>query len=233
MIEKRYNILIVEDEWISANYINEILKILNQNIIAIVSNAKDAFKYLKKNSIDFIFMDINIDGAEDGITLAHKVNQQYKIPIIYMTAFGDSNTIEEAIETNIYGFIIKPFMEKDVETVFNVAIQRVRNEYRYQNCKPNLKNHIINLGSGYTFNSKDSSLFHNNIHINLSKNEIKLLRLLSINHGQVIPIDTIRNTIWKEKEIGESTIRDTISRLRKKIMPLHLKNVIGMGYILK
>ena len=96
MQSKTYNILIVEDEWINANFITQILENLQQKVVAVTSSADETLECLEKHDVDFIFMDINIDGPEDGITLAHKINQTQTIPIIYMTAFGDSNTIEEA-----------------------------------------------------------------------------------------------------------------------------------------
>ncbi len=231
MPNKTYNILVVEDEWINANFITQILETLNQEVVGVASSAKEAQECLKKHEVDFIFMDINIDGAQDGITLAHKINQTKNIPIIYMTAFGDSDTIEEASQTNIYGFIIKPFMEKDVEAVLNVAIQRAKKELQEkESAKQTSK---LNLGFNYIFDLDKSTLYFKNNTITLSKNETKLLHLLSLNQGHIVSSEEIRQTIWGEKEVGESTIRDTILRVRKKILPLRLENIASVGYILK
>jgi DNA-binding response OmpR family regulator len=230
MLTKTYNILIVEDEWINANFIAQILEKLQQKVIAIVSNAKEALKYLEKYDVDFIFMDINIDGPEDGITLSHKINLKKTIPIIYMTAFCDSNTIKEASYTNIYGFIIKPFMEKDVEATFSVAVQRVMRENKNRYIQTSKETSLITLGEGYTFDLQESVLYLNNNYIVLSVNESKLLKFLLAKHNMVISIESIRETVWKDKDIGESNIRDTILRLRKKISPLKIENVAGIGY---
>lgn len=230
MLNKTYNILIVEDEWINANFITQILETLEQKVIAVASNAKEALEYLEKHDVDFIFMDINISGAEDGITLAHKINLRKNIPIIYMTAFGDSNTIEDASATNIYGFVIKPFMEKDIEAVLSVAIQRVLRENKNKYLNKAQETSILSLGAGYTFDIQENTLYHNSIHVTLSKNESKLLRFLAIKQNAVISLEIIRETVWKDKDVGESNIRDTILRLRKKIAPLYLENVSGIGY---
>lgn len=169
MLTKTYNILIVEDEWINANFITQILETLQQEVVAVASSAKEAWKYLEQYDVDFIFMDINIDGPEDGITLSHKINLTRTIPIIYMTAFGDSNTIEEASHTNIYGFLIKPFMEKDVEAIFSVAEQRVIYENKNSYIQTAQETSTITLGAGYTFDMQESVLYHNTHHITLSK----------------------------------------------------------------
>jgi len=232
MSKKTYNILIVEDEWINANFITEILETLNQKVVGIASNAKEALECLEKYSVDFIFMDINIDGAEDGIMLAHKINLVQTIPIIYMTAFGDSNTIEEASQTNIYGFIIKPFMEREVEAVLNVAIQREEARKRVLYEKSKSDSSVLKIGKNYTFDLTQNTLYHCNNNVLLSKNESKLLRLLCVNQGHVLSLENIRKSVWEDKVVGESNIRDTILRVRKKIVPLNLENITGVGYIL-
>lgn len=62
------------------------------------------------------------------------------------------------------------------------------------------------------------------------KNEAKLLKILSQKHNSIISIESIRETIWQDKAVGESNIRDTILRLRKKIIPLNIENISGIGY---
>lgn len=236
MSEQSYNILVVEDEWLNANYISQILETLGHSVVDIVSSAKKALASIEKYQIDFIFMDINIDGPQDGITLAHKVNEKSTIPIIYMTAFGDSETIQEASQTNIYGFIIKPFNERGVEAVLNVAIQRILQEMKHtkellrEEEKPSS---LMNLGSMYTFDLKKSTLYFNGKMIVFSKNESKLLHLFCMHYKHVVSTETIRREVWEGKEVGESTIRDTVLRVRKKIIPLRLENITGMGYVLQ
>lgn len=232
MLHNTYNILVVEDEWINANFITEILKTLHQEVVATASSAKEAIKLLEDFDVDFIFMDINIAGPQDGITLAHKINQTKNIPIIYMSAFGDSSTIEEASHTNIYGFLIKPFMQRDVEAVLHVAIQRVTHDNRAHSTSSTQQTSTLNLGSGYLFDFDKSTLYHHNNNIPLSKNESKLLHLLCSHYSHVLSLETIRKVIWADKEVGESNIRDTILRVRKKIVPLNLENIPGVGYLL-
>jgi len=232
MAKQTYKILVVEDEWINANYITQILETFGHTVVDAVSSSPEAIVCIQKEKIDLIFMDINIDGAQDGIALAHKINETSHIPIIYMTAFGDSDTIEEASETNIYGFIIKPFSERDVQAVLNVATQRLLQEYkRYQ--EEVASSSLIELGAHYIFDLTDSMLYLDKKRVSLSKNESSLLCLLCVNYGRIVSYQTIRREVWGDKQVGESTIRDTILRVRKKIFPLKLENIIGMGYTLQ
>lgn len=230
MIKYSYNILIVEDEWINAEFISQLLLSLSQNVVSVVHNAKDALKVIESETLDFIFMDINIDGPIDGVQLAQDIKEIYPIPIIFMTAFGDSQTISEASDTNIYGFIIKPFNAQDVEAALHVAIQRssVQEEEKTALIKSTMQ-----LGYNYVYDPEKALLTYNNSHIALTKKESKLLEILCLNHNSLVSTDAIYAYVWEEKTITDSTIRDTIVRLRKKIIPLELKNVVGMGYILQ
>jgi len=69
------NILIVEDEWISADFLSDLVLSLGHNVIGIAKSAKDALEILSSNPCDLIFMDINIKGVIDGIQLAKQLNR--------------------------------------------------------------------------------------------------------------------------------------------------------------
>ena len=216
MPKKVYNILVVEDEWITASFMCQILETFNHHVIGTANSAEETLDYVKKEDIDFIFMDINISGSVDGISLAHKINQTKEIPIIYITAFGNSSTIEEASNTNIYGFIIKPFREEEIEAVLNVAIQRVIYEKKLLVKQTSSLDSLLDLGKEYIYDLDKKILYFQEKSIFLSKNELKLLHLFCLNIGYNVSMETIKSKVWGEKEIGESAIRDTIIRVRKK-----------------
>jgi len=232
MSQKNYNILVVEDEWMTANFITQILQTLQHKVLKTVSNAEQALAFLNENNVDFIFMDINIDGPCDGITLAQKINLQKNIPIIYITAFDDSSTIEEATQTNIYGFIVKPFVHKDIETVLNVAIAQRKKEQKHSSVPKKDSTSIVKLGKSYTFDLVKCTLYHHGNNVLLSKNESKLLQFLCLNQGNAVSTEEIQKAVWKEKDVSKSNIRDTILRIRKKIFPLNIKNITSVGYML-
>lgn len=221
------NILIVEDEVISALYLVNILHNLGFKHTFTACDAEEALEIIQENQIDLVFMDINIEGAIDGITCAHLLNEKYFIPIIYTTAYRDTNTIVNASDTNIFGFLIKPFDRSNVESTLYVALKK-RNQ-----AKKIIKNDILDLGKGQKFNFINNTFSINNIAIHLTKNELNTLSLLCKNLNQNISYDVLKEHVWKEKDISDSNIRDTISRLKKKTPNLNIENIINLGYILK
>ena len=224
------NILIVEDEFINAQFIQGVLTTLGHNIVAVVTNANDALETVKSNKIDIIFMDINIDGVKDGISCANMINAIESIPIIYMSAYSDSATIEEASYSNIYGYLVKPFDDKDIEASLNVAIAR-STRHKIEKISPKIIN-IIELDNKYTYNIQDKALFLQDKQITLTNKESSLIHLLMVNLNKNVSNDVIIKNIWNDKEIAKSTLRDTVSRLRKKLPDLEIKNISGIGYCL-
>ncbi|MFK5856751.1 MAG: response regulator [Bacteroidota bacterium] len=84
--------------------------------------AKEAIAELKKGETDLAILDINIKGDKDGIWLAKQIREKYKIPFIFLTAFADDSTVKRAIDTEPYGFLVKPFNKVDVYTSVKVAV---------------------------------------------------------------------------------------------------------------
>ncbi len=232
MINKQYDILIVEDEYINAKSIENTLISLNQNVVAIVTNANDAIENVKNNNVDLVFMDINIDGAIDGIMCANLINQLYSIPIIYMTAYGDSQTIDEASDTNLYGYLIKPFDARDVEASLNVVLKILSNRNNLSEEYKEVTT-TIELVDNYIYNFKTQTLTINNIIVELTKKEILTLHLFCLNINQNISYELLIEYVWNNKSIINSTIRDTVSRIRKKAPLLHIESISGLGYCLK
>ncbi len=83
--------------------------------------ANEAITVLERGETDLAILDINIKGDKDGIWLAKQIKEQYQIPFIFLTAYGDDSTIKRAIETEPYGFLVKPLNKVDVFTSIEVA----------------------------------------------------------------------------------------------------------------
>lgn len=231
MINKKYDILIVEDEFITAKFIKDVLLALNHNVVDIVSYANDAVDIVKKNNIDLIFMDININGAIDGIMCASMINQIKFIPIIYMTAYGDSATIQEARDTNLYGYLIKPFDEHDLEASLNVALTIISHTSKIVDTKRASTN--ISLAKDYLYSFETKTLTISGSVVEFTRKEMLLFHLLCLNINQNISYDLLLEYVWDSKEVTHSTIRDTLSRVRKKTPLLNIENIVGLGYCLK
>lgn len=223
------NILIVEDELLGRMYLKDILEdisYMNINKIFQVSCACEAMNIVNKNEIDLVFMDINIEGNKSGVQCAKEINLKKLIPIIYTTAFEDSDTIRKANETNLYAYLVKPFNPSDVEASLTIALKHTRKE-KFIN-----KNNLIYLND-LIYNRKSRTLTFENSNINLTNKEVLLIEFLLKSLNQNLSYDIFKEEVWRDRSISNSTVRDMISRLKRKVPSLQLINISGYGYILK
>jgi len=117
-------ILIIEDEAIIAEDIKNRLENMNYSVSRIVSNGQDAIKSTSELDIDLILMDVILQGDIDGIEAAKEIKKHFDIPIIYLTAHSDKNTIERAKVTGPFGYLIKPFEDKELQITIDIALYR-------------------------------------------------------------------------------------------------------------
>lgn len=144
-------VLIVEDEFITIEAISSILKEMNCRISGDAMSAEEAIAILDKGETDLAILDINIKGSKDGVWIGEKIKNNYKIPFIYLTAFGDDNTVKRAIETAPYGYLVKPFSKADVYTAIEIAINNhARMSRDHQVSKENMPETLF-IRSDYNF----------------------------------------------------------------------------------
>ena len=115
-------VLIVEDEVPIAQDIANILEGIDYVVSGIAYHADKALSELKYNCPDIVLLDINLEGEKDGIDIANIIKSQYELPFIYLTSYGDKNTIERAKPTRPMGYIIKPFDETDLFSALEIAL---------------------------------------------------------------------------------------------------------------
>jgi len=228
----KYNILIVEDEYINAKFIEKVVIKLGHNIIETVETAQEAIAVVKNKCINIIFMDINLEGSMDGISCAKVINKIKKIPIIYTTAFGDSQTMSEAMETNLFGYLIKPFDSHDVEAVLNITIKQnyPKNQSQKNFNTPNL---YTELNNEYTYYEKTHTLKKDDKIIELTKKESDIFYYLFKNINQAVSVEALFSYVWNNKVVSSSTIRNTISHLRQKVPNLTIRTISSIGYALE
>jgi YesN/AraC family two-component response regulator len=115
-------ILIVEDERLVAQHISRLLQDEGFLVCAIASEGKIAIKKIIEFHPDLILLDIQIKGELDGIEVAQQIQTIYDIPILYLTAFSDTETIERAQTTNPMGYVLKPFRREQLLSSIAVAL---------------------------------------------------------------------------------------------------------------
>jgi len=122
MTERR--VLIVEDEMIVALELKETLKKLGYTVVATVDNGYDAIKKAGRLQPDVVLMDIRIRGDMDGIETAERLLSLYDVPVIYLTAHSDNETLRKAIDTTPAGYLVKPVDERALYSNIEIAIHK-------------------------------------------------------------------------------------------------------------
>jgi CheY-like chemotaxis protein len=106
------NILIVEDEGITGEYLALVLAKHGYSVAGVVPSGEDAVAVATTTGPDLVLMDIKIKGEMDGIMAAKKITETTGIPIIYVSAYATDNVIARAMETNPCDYIVKPFTSR-------------------------------------------------------------------------------------------------------------------------
>ena len=117
-------ILIVEDEPIIAADIESSLMQHDYDIAGIAYSANQALDMLVNRYPDLVLLDIALKGDKDGIHIAEIIREKFQIPFIYLTSFSDRLTLERAKPTMPYGYIVKPFKDKDLLTTIEIGMYR-------------------------------------------------------------------------------------------------------------
>lgn len=206
-------ILIVEDEGIVAMDIKNALLALDFKLVTIAKDYKSAIKAVQEHDPTIILMDINLKNSlKDGIDTVKDIQKIKNIPIIYLTAFSDEETVMRAIETNPISYLVKPFKREELKSTILLSLYKLN-----QNNKPKIDENCLALGYGYYYNRKDEILYYENIYIKLSINEKKLLNLLLEAKGAIVSYESLEHNIWSETPTSISALRTLIYRLRSKL----------------
>jgi two-component system, LytTR family, response regulator LytT len=123
-------ILVVEDEILVATDIEEALISLDYEVQNCVATGKAAIEEVERSLPDLILMDIMLKGEMTGIEAAQEITKKHDVPIIYLTANADIATIEKAKISLPYGYIIKPFTERDLQTNIEIARFKFENDMK-------------------------------------------------------------------------------------------------------
>jgi len=122
----RPKIMVVEDEWIIANDIKNCLVDLGYMVTSIAATGDEAIEQAGQDQPDLILMDIMLKGEMNGIEAAKEIRKHYDIPVIYLTAYDNQYLVEQAKQTDNYGYLLKPFKDKELHIAIDMALHRKR-----------------------------------------------------------------------------------------------------------
>jgi len=117
-------ILVVEDEDTSARLIEMTLKSWGYVVPAVIPSGEEAIKKAGEVHPDLVLMDICLKGDVDGVQAAEEIYTRFNIPVVYLTAYADNKILQRAKITEPYGYILKPFQQRELHTTIDIALYK-------------------------------------------------------------------------------------------------------------
>ncbi len=210
---RRKRILIVEDEPVTAEDIKRILEELNYNVINIITSGERAVEEAFETKPDIILMDIFLDGGSDGITSAEMIKEKLNVPIVYITAVDDDKTFQRAIVTEPYGYIIKPFRKKDLESTIELAIYKHNKEMELIKSLENKQKSSLDKKS---YSKRQKEIIQIAMEI-ISERGIQNLTIKNIAKEINVSLPAIYKHFKSKTEIMQTMIKDFVNHFEKII----------------
>ncbi len=142
------NILIVEDEAVIRLDLQGRLENLGHKVLAMTDTAADGVRLAKSLKPDLVFMDIRLKGGADGIAAAEQIREALHIPVIYLTAFADDDTLSRAKVTGPFGYLHKPCQDRDLKTAIELGLHKHAVESTLRESESWYKATVNSIGDG-------------------------------------------------------------------------------------
>ncbi len=244
------NVLIVEDDEITALNLKISLEKQGYVVTEVCDNAEDAKEKLATIQADIVVIDISLQESNDGIELAQNIRDKHKIPFIFLTSYSDDDIISQAKTTEPYGYIVKPFDPNSLHATMQMALfkfeqenQRKNNFSNFSAEKLNIENLLhtkvaegeskIKFANDYHLDINACETFYQNKKIRLTKKENAFLRLLVAKLGLVVTFKQAMEYVWEKNGATENSVRTLVWRLRNKLDTDIVKNASGIGYFIE
>ncbi len=141
-------VLIVEDDAIIGLHIRTSLKRMGYSVLGVAATGEEAIAQAEQLQPQIILMDISLAGSIDGITAAECIHKKMSLPIIFLTALADPQTLQRAKITDPFGYILKPFDERILQISMEMALYKHSMERRLVESEEQLRNLVENQGEG-------------------------------------------------------------------------------------
>ena len=221
-----YRLLIIEDEKGIAESIADNLSNygFETRTIDDFSRTMEIFKEFDPH---MVLLDIKLP-YYDGYHYCAEIRKISKLPIIFISSASDNMNIIMAMNMGGDDFITKPF---EMDILIAKIMAHLRRSYDF-NTSPNLI-----IYNGLDLNINDCSVIYNGAHLELSKNEFKILLTLIQNKGKIVSREKLMEILWQSGDfVDENTLNVNVNRLRKKLETVGIKDLIQtrfkMGYMI-
>ena len=155
-------IMVVEDEYIVNADIQNTLKILGYEIAASVTTGEESIEQTADAKPDLVLMDIRLQGEMDGIEAAEQIRTLYNIPVVYLTAYSDENTLQRAKITEPYGYVTKPFEERELHTNIEIALHKHKMESELRESRQWFSTLLMSIGDAVIATDSDGNVNYMN-----------------------------------------------------------------------
>ncbi len=122
--ETTSSILVVEDDVSVATVLESRLESFGYRICGVVNNGPDAIDAAFRRHPDLVLMDILLEGGMNGIEAAHEISNRSDVPIIFLSCLGEREVIDDALRTNPYGYMVKPYDNGELRSTIEIALVR-------------------------------------------------------------------------------------------------------------
>jgi DNA-binding response OmpR family regulator len=221
-------ILIVEDEIIPAHYLKKILMTEGYDTLPIVDKGKNAIMVAKREKPDIILMDVMLKDNISGCDAALAISQENpKILIVFLTAFSDQEMIDFAVKSKAFGYLLKPYREKEILATLQLAKAQLSNDLiPILSKKENTKLELID---GYSYDKSTETLFFKAQEVPCGPKALQLITLLCKQRNSTVKIEDILETLWDTVK-PQQTLRSLIHRIREQTSPNLIVNINKLGY---
>lgn len=221
---KNYSILYVEDELEVKKDMEEYLTAYFKTLYS-ASDGERALELYYQHRPDVLLLDIGIPKI-NGLDLAKEIRQHDdEVKIIMLTAHSDTKRLLEATELKLTKYLVKPFSPK----TFKATLTLLLNELQKNDSN------FLNFGDGYIWNTSKEQLIVNGENIKLCEKELRLLRFLVSKKTETTTYEDIMVEVWEnsfDQEISLDSVKNLVSRLRKKLPTNFINSVYKEGYSL-
>ena len=212
-------VLVVEDELIVAKDIQHNLERLGYDVIGIASEMEESLQLVGEKEPDVVLMDIMLRNGESGIDIANAIRKDFKIPVIFLTAYADVATIEKAKKAESYGYILKPFKSVDLQTNIELAIYKHAKELEIEKERDVLANYI---------EQGDTST--NDVFIRTSNKLVKLKK------EHILYVEALKDYVIVHLENNKYTLHTTMKEIESKLgnkefIRIHRSYIVQMDKI--
>jgi len=216
------NVVIVEDELISAEFLKEVLEQHDVNVIDIVDKGAKAIEVCTSLNPDVVFMDIMLKDNISGCEAAVVISQRCDCKIIFLTAYVDDEMVDYAVESKAVGYLTKPYNEAQIIATLRLAM-RNEDSHREEDIK------TIVLTDGYIYDTQEKRLLKEGREVGLGTKALKLIEVLCATPGLRVSTEQIELSIWGEP-VNDKTLRSLIFRIRAMTNNKLIENISKTGY---